>query len=84
MRDGVSPEEAGLRVLDRVARNTTEPYLLNEQGLPNFDLNFYLLNKKGEFAGCSMFSGREYAAHSGGINRLYECAYRYEQKTTRS
>ena len=84
MREGLSPEEAGLRVLERVVRNTTEAYLLDEQGLPNFGLAFYLLNKKGEFAGCSMFSGGEYAAHSGGTNRLYKCAYRYEQKKRRS
>ena len=84
MRDGLSPEEAGLRVLERVARNTTEPYLLDEQGRPNFGLKFYLLNKKGEFAGCSMLSGGEYVAHDGRKNQLYECAYRYEQQKKRS
>ena len=84
MRGGLSPEEAGLRVLERVARNTTEPYLLDAQSQPNFGLKFYLLNKKGEFAGCSMFKGEEYAVHSGGTNRLYECAYRYERKESRS
>ena len=84
MREGLSPEEAGLRVLERVVLNTTEPYLLDEQGRSNFGLKFYLLNKKGEFADCSMFSSGEYAAHSGGTNRLYKCAYRYEQKKNRS
>ena len=84
MRGGLSPEEAGLRVLERVARNTTEPYLVDEEGRPNFGLKFYLLNKKGEFAGCSMFGGEEYAAHSGGSSRLYPCAYRYERKKGRS
>ncbi|HLV00078.1 MAG TPA: N(4)-(beta-N-acetylglucosaminyl)-L-asparaginase [Acidobacteriota bacterium] len=79
MRQGVSPEEAGLRALKRIAEMTIEPYLLDEKGRPNFDLRFYAVNKKGEFAGTSMWSGGEYAAHDGSSNRLYPTAYLFER-----
>lgn len=77
MRQGLSPEEAGLRVLERVAENTVEPYLLTDDGKPNFQLLFYLVNKKGQHASVSMWSGREYSVHDGKENRLKKCAFRY-------
>ena len=80
MRQGLSPEEAGLRVLKRISENTVEPYLKDEAGRPNFHLLFYVINKKGEFAGVSMFSGRQYAVHDGKMNRLCDAAYLYEAK----
>jgi N4-(beta-N-acetylglucosaminyl)-L-asparaginase len=78
MRNGDSPEEAGLKVLKRIAENTTEPYLLDDKGRPNFGLAFYLVNKKGEFAGTSFRSGRQYAAHDGKENKLRDFAYLYD------
>jgi N4-(beta-N-acetylglucosaminyl)-L-asparaginase len=78
MRRGYGPEEAGLRVLKRIANNTVEPYLKDEKGRPNFNLLFYGINKKGEFAGTSMKSGRSYAVHDGTSNELREAAYLYK------
>jgi N4-(beta-N-acetylglucosaminyl)-L-asparaginase len=79
MRQGLSPEEAGLRVLQRIAANTVEPYLLDEQGRPDFQVNFYLLDKRGRFAGVAMWSGAKFAAHDGTTNRLYDSAYLYRR-----
>lgn len=79
MRQGISPEEAGLRALKRITEMTVEPYLLDEQGRPNFDLRFYAINKKGAFAGTSMWSGGDYAANDGESNRLYPTAYLFER-----
>ena len=45
-----------MTALRRVQRNTIEKRLLNQRGLPNFGLNFYVLNAKGEFAGVSMYA----------------------------
>ena len=56
MRRGAHPKDAGLTALRRVQRNTIEKRLLNARGLPNFGLNFYVLNAKGEFAGVSMYA----------------------------
>jgi N4-(beta-N-acetylglucosaminyl)-L-asparaginase len=79
MRLGLSPEEAGLRVLQRIAENTVEPYLLDADGRPNFQVNFYLLDKRGRFAGVAMWSGAKFAAHDGTQARLYESAYLYRR-----
>ena len=51
MRTGKSPKDAGMEALRRVQKNTVEKRLLNGRGLPNFGLNFYIVNKKGEHAG---------------------------------
>src|SRR5438093_13752941 len=42
MRRGAHPKDAGVAALRRVAKNTVEKRLLNEQGQPNFGLNFYV------------------------------------------
>jgi N4-(beta-N-acetylglucosaminyl)-L-asparaginase len=55
MRRGMHPKDAGLDALKRVKANTVEKRLLNAEGNPNFGLNFYILNAKGEFAGVSMY-----------------------------
>ena len=58
MRMGKSPKDAGMEALRRVQKNTVEKRLLNTRGLPNFGLNFYILNRKGEYAGVSMYASR--------------------------
>ncbi|HSR69965.1 MAG TPA: N(4)-(beta-N-acetylglucosaminyl)-L-asparaginase [Acidobacteriota bacterium] len=83
MRNGDSPEEAGLKVLRRIAENTTEPYLLNEQGRPRFNVNFYLVDKKGRHAGVAMYSGGRYAAFDASGNRIRESAYLYKRSDER-
>ncbi len=54
MRRGMSPKDAGMEVLKRIKGNTIEKRLLNGSGLPNFNIRFFGLNKKGEYAGVSM------------------------------
>jgi N4-(beta-N-acetylglucosaminyl)-L-asparaginase len=55
MRNGMSPKDAGMAALKRVVGNTVEKRLLNSRGKPKFDLNFYVLNAKGEFAGVTLY-----------------------------
>jgi N4-(beta-N-acetylglucosaminyl)-L-asparaginase len=55
MRRGSHPKDAALTALRRVAKNTVEKRLLTAKGQPNFGLNFYCLNAKGEYAGASMY-----------------------------
>jgi N4-(beta-N-acetylglucosaminyl)-L-asparaginase len=59
LRRGLSPKDAGLEVLKRIKSNTVEKRLLNARGLPNFNIRFFALNKKGEYAGVSMYSSGE-------------------------
>ncbi len=61
MRRGAHPKDAGIEVLKRIKANTVERRLLNSRGLPNFGINFYILNAKGEYAGVTMYEGSSFA-----------------------
>jgi len=61
MRRGAHPKDAGMEVLKRIKANTVEKRLLNSRGLPNFGINFYILNAKGEYAGVAMYEGSSFA-----------------------
>jgi N4-(beta-N-acetylglucosaminyl)-L-asparaginase len=59
MRRGMSPKDAGMEALKRIRANTIERRLLNSRGLPNFNIRFFVLNKRGETAGVSMYHAGE-------------------------
>jgi N4-(beta-N-acetylglucosaminyl)-L-asparaginase len=61
MRRGRHPKDAGMEALRRIKANTIEKRLLNSKGNPNFGINFYILNVKGEFAGVTMYPGAQFA-----------------------
>jgi len=61
MRRGMHPKDAGLEACRRIKANTIEKRLLNSRGEPNFGVNFYMLNAKGEYAGVSMYPGASFA-----------------------
>lgn len=62
LRNGRSPKDAGMEALKRIRDNTIEKRLLKEDGKPDFQVNFYVLNKKGEHAGVALYGGgRKYA-----------------------
>ena len=61
MRQGMSPKDAGMAVLQRVRDNTIESRLQNSRGLPGFDLRFFVLNKSGDYAGVAMYGSAESA-----------------------
>ena len=57
MRRGMHPKDAGMEALKRIKNATIEKRLLNARGEPNFNVNFYVLNAKGEFAGVALYGG---------------------------
>ncbi len=59
MRRGLSPKDAGLEGLRRIKANTVEQRLLNSRGEPNFNIRFFILNKRGEHAGVAMYGAGE-------------------------
>lgn len=61
MRRGAPPKDAGMEALKRIKANTIEKRLLNSRGNPNFGINFYILNAKGEYAGVTMYEGPSFA-----------------------
>jgi N4-(beta-N-acetylglucosaminyl)-L-asparaginase len=85
MRRGMSPTDAALETLRRVVA-TTEPRLLDGQGRPTFDLNFYAVNARGEFGAAAIYGARaggrgsRYAVFDGETASLQDCAYLYERR----
>jgi N4-(beta-N-acetylglucosaminyl)-L-asparaginase len=80
MRSGMSPGEAGLEVCRRVAQRTRRPDLLDEQGRPNFDLKFYLLDRQGRHAGVSLYGPAELAVTDDQGSRLEACRHLYRRE----
>ncbi len=73
MRRGMSPEEAGMDALKRIARN----YNNDMRKLAFLSMFYYILRKDGAYAGVSLWSGaddkpRRYVVHDG--TRRYEIA----------
>ena len=56
MRRGKSPKDAGMEALQPHQGQQVEKRLLNARGEPNFNINFYVLNAKGEYAGVTMYN----------------------------
>src|SRR5215471_4993188 len=70
MRRGAHPKDTGMEALKRVKASTIEKRLLNEKGNPNFGLNFYVLNARGEYAGVSMYPSRFAVCTENGAQTL--------------
>lgn len=77
MRRGMAPADAALETLKRVVA-MAPPQLLNPQGRPNFGLEFYAVNKKGETGAASFFPSR-YAVHDGREAAIRDTAYLYQR-----
>ena len=56
MRHGKAPKDAGMEALRRIKANQVEKRLLNPRGEPNFNINFYVVNATGEYAGVTMYN----------------------------
>jgi len=79
MRQGMSPEAALMKVMERVIA-MTEARLLDERGRPYFDLDFYAVNRKGEFAGACAYQGSRFAVCDAQGARHVESAYLYKRE----
>jgi len=72
MRRGMKPTDACLETLKRVVAST-EPRLLGEGERPKFGLNFYAVNKRGEFGAASLYPSR-YAVFDGSVAKELDTA----------
>jgi len=59
LRQGVAPKDAGLEILRRIVAQTRrqalwQPELLDAEGKPVFDIQFYLVGLDGRYAGVTM------------------------------
>jgi N4-(beta-N-acetylglucosaminyl)-L-asparaginase len=79
MRHGLGPEAAVLDVLKRICDRTVDRRLLHSRGKPKFNVNFYAINKKGEYAAGSIYKST-FTVHDGSKNMTKETAYLFEKE----
>jgi N4-(beta-N-acetylglucosaminyl)-L-asparaginase len=76
MRRGMSPTEAAMDAVKRVAAR----YGNNKEELDTIgNINFYAVNKKGEYGAATLWKGSKFAVHDGKEAKLIECAHLYER-----
>jgi N4-(beta-N-acetylglucosaminyl)-L-asparaginase len=78
MRQGLGPQEACLKTLERVVA-MTETRLMGPNGRPTFDLEFYALTKDGRFGGATLYSGGKFAVCDEKGARLEQAAYLFRR-----
>ena len=80
MRQGKTPEQACIETLERVVKTTKEKRLLNKEGRPNFQLNFYAVTKRGEFGAAALYPSR-FCVNTGTESKLVNSAHLFEGTT---
>ena len=78
MRQGLTPEQAIVKVMERVLA-MTEKRLLDDRGRPYFDLQFYALAKDGRFAAATAYEGSKFAVCDAQGPRHVDCAYLFKE-----
>ncbi len=78
LRQGLTPEQACLKTLERVVK-MTEPRHLTAQGRPDFDLNYYAVTKDGRFGGAGLYPGTKFAVCDAQGARLVDGASLYQR-----
>ena len=74
MKRGMAPEAACIDVLKRICARTVDKRLLRSPGVPDFQLQFYAINKAGQHGAGCIHAGSRYAVHDGTTARLANCA----------
>lgn len=80
MRRGMNPTDACLHACREIVRWTVEKRLLREDGRPNFNVNFYALDRAGRHGAAAIWSGGRYAVDVEGESRIEESAYLFERR----
>ncbi len=78
MRQGLSPDDACLKTIDRVIA-MTERRLLDAQGRPLFDLQFYALAKDGRFGSATAYEGAQFAVADSQGARLLPMRFKFSK-----
>jgi N4-(beta-N-acetylglucosaminyl)-L-asparaginase len=76
MRQGMSPEQALMKVMERVIAMTEDRLMVN--GKPTFQLQYYAVNKKGDYAGACCYEGSSFAVADAKGARVEKCAFMYK------
>ncbi|HVE79794.1 MAG TPA: N(4)-(beta-N-acetylglucosaminyl)-L-asparaginase [Gemmatimonadaceae bacterium] len=79
MRQGMTPEQACLKTLERVVA-MTEKRLLDDRGRPRFQLNYYAVAKDGRIGGAALYQGSRYAVADEKGARLVDSAFLFRRE----
>jgi len=77
MRRGMSPADAAMDAIKRVSARYND----NLTELRKFSINFYALNKKGEFGAASLWNGARFAVHDGREAKLADATSLYRRSS---
>jgi N4-(beta-N-acetylglucosaminyl)-L-asparaginase len=72
MRHGASPLDAGMEILQRVAKKA-HPWQRNDRGEPRFNLWLYVIGKSGSYAGVTLRGPKQFAVADAAGVRLEDC-----------
>jgi len=78
MRQGMSPDQACMKTIDRVIA-MTERRLLDDRGRPLFDLQFYALAKDGRFGSAAAYEGARFSVADSQGARLIPMPFRFSR-----
>ncbi len=78
MRQGISPEQACLKTLERVV-SMTEARHLGGAGRPRFDLNVYALAADGRYGSASLYEGGTFAVADEKGARVEKAAFLFKR-----
>ena len=78
LRRGAHPKDAGLAAMRRIKQNLTEKRLLDEDGNPNFGMEYYVLDAKGRHAGISTGAKSRYAVCDENGARFESCEFAWQ------
>lgn len=76
---GKSPTDACLEACKRIARMTRVKRLLTDGGRPNFQVNFYAVNKQGEMGAAALYPSKHSRMDEAGP-RHEDSAYLFERR----
>src|SRR5438874_1118821 len=78
MRQGMSPDQACMKTIERVIA-MTERRLLDPNGRPLFDLQFYAVAKDGRFGSASAYEGYRYSVADSSGARLIPMPFKFSR-----
>ncbi|MGH7652878.1 MAG: N(4)-(beta-N-acetylglucosaminyl)-L-asparaginase [Gemmatimonadaceae bacterium] len=78
MRQGMSPDQACMKTIDRVIA-MTEQRLLDSHGRPLFDLQYYALAKDGRFGSATAYEGTRFAVADAQGARILPMPFRFSR-----
>ncbi len=76
MRQGMSPEQACMKTIDRVIA-MTERRLLDPNGRPLFDLEFFALSRDGRFGSACAYEGVQFSVADASGARLVPMQFKF-------